>query len=291
MGAKRHLLCAGCLLWLGAVVQAQDPNLIDVENLEQLNAIRYDLDGDGTADQATQATLYNAAFGTPSCPDGCRGYELTVDLDFERASSYASGTRNLDWIDPTNGGTAGTTGWAPIGTSVTDRFKTTFDGNKHTISNLYINRPTGKVGLFGFVSRATIRNLGIVDGNVIGSGYVGMLVAYASYAFSATACYATGNVTAVSNGHANAGGLIGETFHSASITSCYATANVSATSGDNYYAVNVGGLMGIAFSSSITACYATGNVTADGSVGVNAGGLVGMADYNWTTPPMPPSFL
>ena len=47
----KQLLCIGGLLLAGAVAQAQnDPNLIDITTLEQLDAIRYDLDGNGVVD-------------------------------------------------------------------------------------------------------------------------------------------------------------------------------------------------------------------------------------------------
>ena len=62
--------------------------LIDVGNLAQLDAMRYDLDGDGLVDGATWMPYYDAfPMGAPEmgCPsdDGCTGYELTADLDFD----------------------------------------------------------------------------------------------------------------------------------------------------------------------------------------------------------------
>ena len=57
-----------------------------MSNPTQLNAIRWDLDGDGSP--SSNATGYNAAFPNAvagmGCPDsGCSGYELISDLDFD----------------------------------------------------------------------------------------------------------------------------------------------------------------------------------------------------------------
>ena len=48
-------------------------------------------------------------------------------------------------------------GWSPIGNE-SSPFTGTFDGNHKTIKGLFINRPsTSYVGLFGFISGATIK--------------------------------------------------------------------------------------------------------------------------------------
>ena len=78
-------------------LDADGDGLIEVSPpSEQLNAIRYDLDGNGIVENATNQEAYNAAFGTGICTD-CTGYELMVNLDFKVATSYTSGTINMDW--------------------------------------------------------------------------------------------------------------------------------------------------------------------------------------------------
>ena len=68
-----------------------------IASLEQLNAIRYDLNGDGQADNSRHHHEFvkgfpNAVSGM-GCPnEGCSGYELTRDLDFEDPASYLSGS-------------------------------------------------------------------------------------------------------------------------------------------------------------------------------------------------------
>ena len=69
---------------------ADNDNLIDVNNLHQLNAIRHDLNGDGLPAAAGNYAAYAGAFPdgdlattTPNnprmgCPQTCTGYELTA---------------------------------------------------------------------------------------------------------------------------------------------------------------------------------------------------------------------
>lgn len=107
-------------------------SLIEITNLEQLDAIRYDGDGNGVPfDDAEAETAYAAAFpttGNESVCISCNGYELTRSLDFDDPASYASGQVNTGW-------TTGL-GWLPI-----NWLGSTLAGNGHTVSNLYINRP------------------------------------------------------------------------------------------------------------------------------------------------------
>ena len=249
-----RFLLRGAFFALICSVSAQDDQLIDVTSLAQLNAMRYDRDGNGTVDVLSGARTYASAFGTPSCPGGCQGYELTTDLDFN-GSSWASSQ-----------------GWEPIGSSRSEFFSTTFDGAGHTISNLFINRPnTNYVGLFGYISNGgRVINLGMLGGNVTGGGNVGAVVGYISSVSSAAPpavmnCYATTNVT----GKSFVGGIVGE---GSSIRGCYATGAVTGTD-------SVGGLVGT-ITSSLAYCYATGNVISNGTISNYAGGLVGEVRTN-----------
>ncbi len=133
-------------------IDRDDDGLIEICDLEGLNAIRYQMDGTG----------YKASGGatkiTAGCPaDGCRGYELTRDLDFNDDASYRNASANKRrWTTRAE--------WQPIGNSSSNAFRATFDGNGYTISNLLINRGgTNYVGLFGSTrSGAKIINLGDV---------------------------------------------------------------------------------------------------------------------------------
>ena len=67
--------------------------------------------------------------------------------------------------------------WEPIGTEV-NPFTGTFDGNGHTVSDLYINRSDeNRTGLFGVVGEGgMIKNVTIKDANIKGNYHVGSLV-------------------------------------------------------------------------------------------------------------------
>ena len=136
--------------------------LIEVDNLTQLDAIRWDTDGDGISDNADYAAaFYNADTGTMCSVASCAGYELTAHLDFDTNGNGEADEGDVYW----NSGS----GWIPIGES--SAFDTTFDGGGHTISNLYIRRsPT--VGLFGVLgSGSTVSGIGLVAASVGTSGY------------------------------------------------------------------------------------------------------------------------
>lgn len=65
----------------------------------------------------------------------------------------------------------------PIGT-ISNVFAATFDGNNNNLSGLNISVAGNNVGLFGYISGATIKNL-TVNGSVKGSSNVGGVVGYA----------------------------------------------------------------------------------------------------------------
>ena len=257
----------------GTDYDADDDGLIEVGTLAQLNAIRWDYDGDGvvTDDSGTsidEAASYAAAFPSPAfgmgCPladhdsdpgtdpqPACTGYELTADLDFDE---NGDDSRN----DTYNTGS----GWDPIGSFARGYFEATFDGNGHTISNLFISRSaTDYVGLFG-ETIGTLRNLGLEDVDVTGQDYVGALAGWSNGII--THSWATGGVA----GRDNIGGLIGEMgqFRGNITSSSYAGVSVSG-------ADNVGGLVGHVANGNVMATYATGSVTGTEWVG-------GLAGYN-----------
>ena len=125
--------------------------LIGVSNLAQLDAMRYDLDGNGYAGTVAE---YAAAFPSPldrmcSGVNGCSGYELLKDLDFDTDGDGAVDSDDDYWNDGD--------GWEPIGWDSTYEyarfFNATFDGNEHTLSNLF-TAGRGFSGLFGRIGSA-----------------------------------------------------------------------------------------------------------------------------------------
>ncbi len=165
-------------------------------------------------------------------------------------------------------------------------FAGVFDGNGHTISHLTV---TGgdEVGLFGRLGPgAEVRNLGVVEARVTGSGFSAGALAGDNWGTVAN-CFSTGTVT----GNAYVGGLVGH--NDGHVTCCCSTAesqgrrHVGGLVGDNEGAVTqcysmgapsgvkyVGGLIGSNWSGKVTDCYSTGTVSGD----ADAGGLVGSGE-------------
>jgi len=147
-----------------------------------------------------------------------------------------------------------------FGQVVIRAFKGVFDGNAHKISHLVI---VGKedIGLFGqLASGAEVKNLGVVDVNVTGSGTcVGGLVAINQG--TVTQCYSAG---AVSSTGSNVGGLVGKNLWEGTVAQSHAA-------GVLIGGVSVGGLVG-ENGGTVTQCHGTGVVSGDQSVG----GLVGL---------------
>ena len=145
------------------------------------------------------------------------GYELTADLDFDTNDDGAVDSSD-DWW---NSGS----GWLPIGDGSSDtdatRFNASFEGNGHTIANLYIQRSASLLGLFGSSgSSSVIRRFGLIDVAVSGHSSVGALTGYS--AGQVETCYSTGAVTGTGN---QIGGLVGHS--EGSIIASYSSADVT----------------------------------------------------------------
>ena len=141
---------------------ADDDGLIEVADLAQLNAIRWDLDGDGVASDAGYATAFPDKPDDMGCPDtGCTGYELTGGLDFDTDGSGAADAADAYWNDGV--------GWEPLGDNTT-AFNTTFEGNGHTLAHLFIARgTTDYVGLFGKTGTGSVvRHVGAAGAGEVG---------------------------------------------------------------------------------------------------------------------------
>ncbi|WP_151943740.1 MBG domain-containing protein [Aliarcobacter butzleri] len=170
-------------------------------------------------------TLFEGGYGTITNP-----YTITNWTQLQNINNSNIVTSNyyfnlLNNLNNLSLGYIGTgEGWNPIGRNGTKEFRGTFDGQGNTISNLYINRITLDVGLFGASdSVSTIRNIGLKDVNIIGSSYVGALVGQ-NYG-TITNSYASGAVNGYLN---NIGGLVGA--NDGTITNSYASVSINGTS-------------------------------------------------------------
>ncbi|MCR4880874.1 MAG: prepilin-type N-terminal cleavage/methylation domain-containing protein [bacterium] len=144
-------------------------------------------------------------------------------------------------------------------------FSGTFNGNGHTISNLYINRPDElETGLFGYVARgATIKNLGLANVNVSGARNTGALAGN-NYG-NITNTYVTGKVV---GSRPYIGGLVGS--NGGVINSSVSAANVESDT------VATGGIVGSNFGGETMNSYFTGTVT---STSCWIGGVAGDGYY------------
>ena len=246
---------------------ADNDNLIEIRNLEQLNALRWDPDGDGVAAEAGYAAAFPNAVSGMGCPATCQGYELQNSLDFDSDASYANASVNKAlWTTDK--------GWTPI-----PSLAATLDGNDNTIANLYVNRPDAEnVGLFGVIA---------ATGRVEGLGVTGLSSNTARENAGGLAglnngdivnSYTTGSIEALSNPggeEGSAGGLVAT--NSGRIIASYSTCSLVDTYGKiTLGAEGVGGLVGVN-SGKILASYATGSIsgTVKARSSVAAGGLVG----------------
>lgn len=165
--------------------------------------------------------------------------------------------------------------WNPIGDS--NSFKGIFDGNGHTVSDLYINSSGYNLGLFGQVDGAEIKNV-TVQGNVTGfyeegneqSGqYVGLVLGFGASNTKLENCKSEGSVT----GYKNVGGIAGiMPYNGNVITSCTNRATVTGSGQNSEY---VGGIVGYGQGFSLCANFA--DITSEGD---NVGGLAGQLNPN-----------
>ena len=292
-----------------------DDGLIEISSLAQLDAMRWDVDGDGYSDHGGPL---HEGFPNPlermGCPQsGCVGYELTADLDFDTNGSSSADAGDAYW----NSGH----GWLPIGIDTRD-YSAVFEGNGHIIRNLYIdstlenqsaateyhtnhqNSATrispASVGLFeGLAAGGVIRNIGLESVNVSRKAacvpqsalescwaamYVGGLAGHSRGEISGS--HVSGVVSRASTSGAGGnsrradavvGGLLGYAYPSSVISGSYSTASVSGkVSSSANVGSRVGGLVGHN-QGAVTSSYATGDVSTNGAHRTihNVGGLIG----------------
>ena len=183
--------------------------------------------------------------------------KLTADIDMSTACHPArDGVEELSW------------------TPISDENKNInwrgfFDGDGHTISNLYINSSSSSQGLFGYISglsypenvRSAIKNVVFENVNVKGTSNVyGALAGYA-YTFDIIGVTVnSGTIKAVSN----IGGIIGNAGNS-NLKSCVNRASVTGTGS------GIGGICGELNSTLVSQCANYGNVEGYTQIGGIAG--------------------
>jgi hypothetical protein len=166
-------------------------------------------------------------------------------------------------------------GFVPVGT-LANPFRGNFNGRTLTITGLFINRPgTQFVGLFGYISGATVTALLYQNFNVTGQGCTGALIGYVFNASDISYCLGS-NITVVGNSN-SVGGLIGFVAAGVGLTyvrRCYVVA-VNVTEITTATAIT-GGLIGQnSANGRVSECFSDGIVrgldTVGGLIGGNAG--------------------
>ena len=279
LASPRHAVYANTIDY-----DADNDNLIEVATHAQLNAIRWDIDGDGSSANAGYALAFPSAAVGMGCPATCAGYELSNDIDLDTNGNGSADSGDAYW----NNGA----GWAPMGLNAT------FRGNGNSIDNLYVNltHPTDQsnrsyyVGFFGHVqSGAKIDDVGLEDVNIRSSAssiwnntalWMGGIAGYLQGA-SITDSYVTGAIHGTrTNTNTTAtvavGGLVG--LGRGDVVASYADVSVTAYGrgkhGSTGVTAEAGGIVGRTYGD-VLASYSAGSVVADADANSESGGLIG----------------
>jgi len=232
--------------------------------------------------------------------DGSRGnpYLIMDIFDLQamknnQKAHYAL-AKNINASDTINWN--GGQGFEPVGTFPYG-FNGFLDGRGYSITGLYINRNTSDVGLFGFISRGRVSNVGLVDVNVSGRTGIGGLVGRSHGTIS------NSHMSGIVIGYGQVGGIVGINYDG-SVADSYATGSIYGNTsligglvGENTYGSvsnsyssgevmgnnMTGGLVGGINKGSVTNSYATGRVTGSGNVGGLVGGNQGSVSNSFAT--------
>ena len=238
--------------------------------------------------------------------------QLTRTLDFNDDNSYDD-SETMVFGDMNKNGTVETlkqeltsrdgSGYFSIGTGSTYSFKGTFDGKGYEIRNIYTNHSkvsgygnTNYGGVFGYITDATIKNLG-VTGEITTNSCAGGIVGYVQGNCKIDNCYNKATITTTA---AYTGGVVGDMYSSygSIVSNCYNTGTINTTgtysggvaadprsndivincynTGDVYgQGSYIGGVCGYS-TNKIINCYNTGDVYTPN--GYSVGGVVGYGD-------------
>lgn len=237
--------------------------------------VETDEDKDGFVDgyKGQDKTFSNNVYVNGALDDNVKGYMWVEDINQLQAintnlgGNYAlrnsiDATGTFEW---NSNGDSINEGFKQIGTDKDHAFKGKFDGLNYGIFDLNINRDgEDNVGLFGYADGATINNVMLVGGNIIGRDNTGSVVGTAENTNISNIV----NAASVS-GQENVGGITG----SASNTTINGAINTGKVTGTSQ---NIGGLVGKMTGSNLHGnSYNLGDISTDG---YNVGGIAGYAE-------------
>ncbi len=232
-------------------------NPYQIANAAQLAWFRDWVNGTYTPADGETATMHRTACA-----------KLTADIDMSTVCSESLGT------------------WEPISREdLTINWFGTFDGDGHTISNLYVNRSQRYAGFFGNTGSCTIRNITFTGVSITGSDNNTAIIG-GLYGTVSNVTVADGTIS----GKYYVGGIAG--FNSGTISHCTNHAQISGTnsllggicgqnSGTIDFCINygalqsssngVGGIAGYLSGGNVSHCANHGNVEGNEYVGGIAG--------------------
>lgn len=174
--------------------------------------------------------------------------------------------------------------WIPIGNTNQATFRGTFDGQSHTVSEIYINNDFSVFGLFGYVKNGEVTALTVSgtiiakDGATIGGGIAGSLD-------GGTITKCTSNVVIEYPQQGSCqfyyGGIVGDIKNGSRVSLCENYGNIRVNGGTNRSVI--GGIVGMVcdIDSKVENCKNNGAINAviaaqrtfdiGGIVGINAG--------------------
>ena len=259
--------------------------------------------GGAWAQETSQPLVGNGSKGNP--------YEISTAAELAWFRDYVNGgklsvcaklTADIDLKDFCHAADASKEeqSWEPIGNG-SKRYSGTFDGNGHTISNLYIKVQRYGVGFFGYMEYGTIKNIVFDNAQVENTGnnykypYTGIVVgaafgtlqnlktlkncsvkssvrALGGIAGTITQSCSNLENNATVSGIYEVGGIAGS-FSQYTLSSCVNNGMVTENSSGE-----CGGIVGFLSSGTIEDCANYGNVTGTNEIG----GIVGCAQDNST---------
>ena len=162
--------------------------------------------------------------------------------------------------------------WTPVGQTGATQFMGTFDGHGYTISNLKVDstKKTGAnyaSGLFGWLNKATVKNVNIDNATIIGNHNVGVVAGYMETAgCTISNCNVTNStITATHINDDVCGDKIGVIVGHAG-NAGVKVENCTAKDCTVIAGRDAGQIAGAALSANVTGCTATNvTVTADGT--------------------------
>ncbi len=245
----------------------------------------------GVFDSVTQVSAYSTSWSSytqrPTYENGAYVIKNAKELAYisRYISSYRSSTIKLE-----NDIDLSSHNWIPIGTTSSNYFYGTFDGQGHYVRNMYVASNSGKYnGLFGYVYSATIKNVYFENCTVFSKYYGGILAGFTNDCdkiYNINVLNSSVRADKDSENIVVAGGIVGRDFTS-KISTCrvYDSTIYSNNSNAVKASLYAGGICGYKKEGTITLSCASVGTTVKTNAGTisyaeyaYAGGIVGRGE-------------